>query len=270
MRNLLAAGFVRLWKCKMFWISCIFMAVVTSGIVLNWHHENVTYNLNKSLDGCIFFLMFVGILTAVVCAMLIGTEYKDGGIRNRLIAGHTRAKIYLSNLIICSAAALMMCTAAIVPGLCLGLPLLGGLKMGMTKAAFYIMGVYIMSVAYSALFTLLAMFVTGRAVSAVSSILLSLLLLSSGVYLSDRLDARPTVEGYTLSIEGVETKVEPQPNPAYISDSSKRQVFQLLYDFFPGGQSLQYASLKVERPELLMVYDVAVFVLAAGTGLVLF
>lgn len=271
MRNLLSAGFVRLWKCKMFWVSCAFMAALPSVTILNWYYERVTYGLYKRLDNCFFyFFVFSGILTAVVCAMLIGMEHREGGIRGRLIAGHTRTKIYLANLIVCSAASLLMCTAAAVPGLCLGLPLLGGFVIGMTKAAIAIAGVYVMSLAWAALFTLLAMFVTGRAVSAVSAILLSPVLLLSGALLGERLDAQPTVEGYILSIEGVVTQVERQPNPAYLPDGPKRQVYQLLYDFFPGGQAIQYSSLKAERPELLMAYDAAVFALATGAGLILF
>lgn len=271
MRNLLSAGFVRLWKCKIFWISCAFMAILPSITILNWHYENITYNIYQRLDSCFFyFLAFIGILSAAVCAMLIGAEHRDGGIRNRLIAGHTRAKIYLANLIICSAASCMMCTAAVAPGLCLGLPLLNGFAMGMTKATFYIAGVYVMSLAYAALFTLLAIFVTGRAASAVSAILLSLVLLLSGLYISGRLDAQPTVDGYTINIEGVITHTEQEPNPAYLPDGPKRQVFQFLYDFFPGGQSVQYGSLRAERPELLTAYDAVVFILTTGTGMVLF
>lgn len=271
MRNLLSAGFARLWKCNMFWISCVFMAILPSVTILNWYYENVTYNLHNRLDGCFFyFLAFIGILIAAVCAMLIGTEHKDGGLRRRLIAGHTRAKIYLANLIVCSTASLMLCTAAVMPGMCLGLPLLDGFEMGMTRAAFDIVGVYIMSLAYAAFFTSLAMFVTGRAASAVSAILLSLALLLSGVYLGGRLDAQPTMDGYTISIGGEVVQTEKLPNPAYIPDGSKRQTFQFLYDFFPGGQAFQYGSLRAERPEVLIAYDAVVFVLTTAAGLLLF
>lgn len=161
MRNLLSAGFVRLWRCKMFWLSCLFVAATT--LMSTWarYTDDHQYDYLSSLDSAFLsYIFFIAIFIPVVCALFIGVEHADGTIRNKIICGHTKAAVYLSNLILISAASLLMCTAAVAPGLCVGLPLLGKFDMGLPTAIMFFLAVYALSLAWSALFTLLAMLVS--------------------------------------------------------------------------------------------------------------
>ena len=244
MRNLLCAGFARLWRCKMFWLSCAFLAGTTVIAICSSYIDESQYGYHSSLDSnFVYYVLYIAFLIPVVCALFIGVEYADGTIRNKLVSGHGRGSIYLSNLILCSTASLLMCTAAVVPGLCVGLPLLDGFARGATWAVMSFLAVYALSLVWAALFTALAMLVSNRTISVVAALLLSLTLLAVGANLND---------------------------PADVPEGPVRDTTQFLSDFTPGGQTLQHINQRVERPEVLIAYDGLLFALCTGAGLALF
>ena len=100
--------------------------------------------------------------------------------------------------------------------------------------------------------------------------LLSLALLSAGAYLEGRLEAAPTIQGYTITVNGEVAEAEEYPNPAYLPEGPVRDAIQFLSDFTPGGQTLQHVVLREERSEVMIIYDAVLFVLCTGAGLLLF
>ena len=271
MRNLLSAGFARLWRSKLFWLSCLLLAVGTVTAIWTRYSDRVQYGYSSNLDSAFqYYVLFIVFLIPVVCALFIGVEYADGTVRNKMVCGHGRGSIYLSNLIVCSAASLIMCTFAVLPGLCVGLPLLGGFTMGPARAVLFFVGVYTLSLVWTALSTLLAMLISSRTITTAAAMLLSLALLSAGAYLEGRLEAAPTVQGYTINVNGELAMAEESPNPAYVPDGPVRDTIQFLSDFTPGGQTLQHINQRAERPEVLIAYDAVFFVLSTVAGLLLF
>ena len=270
-RNLLSAGFARLWRSKTLWLSIAFLAVGTVTAVWTRYSDRVQYGYSSNLDTAFLYcVLVIAFLIPVVCALFIGVDYADGTIRNKVVCGCSKNSLYLSNLILCSAGSLIMCTAAVVPGLALGLPLLGGFAMGPVRAVLFFTGVYTLSLVWTALFTLLAMLVSNRTISVVAAMLLSLTLLAAGTYLEGRLEARPTIQGYTLTVGGEVVEAEESPNPAYVPEGPARDTLQFLSDFTPGGQTLQHVNQRAEQPEKLIAYDVVLFAIATAAGLLLF
>lgn len=278
MRNLLSAGFTRLWRCKAFYLSCLVMALTGAMAMWTRYRDRVELGVVNYMDGGFFYyVVFLGILTAVVCALLLGVEYSDGTLRNKMVVGCRRRDIYLANLMVCSGAALILCAASILSGLCLGIPLLGGFHMGVPRALLFIAGTLSLAMAYAAIFTLLAMLVTNRAVSAVAAILLALALMAVGVYVDSRLQAEPTVDGLVIrtadeagNIDWDNTLIEKEPNPLYIPEGPLRTFFDFLHDFTPGGQMMQYAAAAPKRAEVMIVYNLVIMAAATGLGLFLF
>ena len=271
MRNLLSAGFARLWRCKTLWLSCVFLAAATVSAVWTRYSDGVQYGYHSSLDTAfLYYVLFIAFLIPIVCALFIGTDYADGTIRNKVVCGHSKSSLYLSNLILCSVESLIMCTAAAVPGLALGLPLLGGFAMGPARAILFLAGVYTLALVWTALFTFLSMLVSSRTITATVAMLLSLALLSAGAYLEGRLEAAPTIQGYTINVNGELVEAEESPNPAYVPEGPVRDAIQFLSDFTPGGQTLQHIEQRAKQPEKLIVYDVVLFVLTTAVGLFLF
>ena len=270
MRNLLSAGFTRLWRNKPLWLSCALLAALIANVIWNYYSAGLEYGAYTRIDTAFRYCVpFIPIFISVVCALFIGVEYANGTIRNKVVCGHSRGSLYLSNLILCSVASLIICTAVMVSGLGLGLPLLGGFAMGWSGAILFFIGVYTLSLAWAALFTLLVMLVSSRTISAVAAMLLTLALLSAGAHLEGRLEAKPTIESYTITVSGGLELAEEQPNPTYLPEGPVRDAFQFLSDFTPGGQTLQHATQRA-RPEVLIAYDAVLFVLCTGAGLLLF
>ena len=267
MRNLLSAGFARLWRNKLFWLSCLFLAWATVTAIWTRYIERIQYGYSSNLDSAFqYYVIFIAILIPLVCGQFIGVDYAGGTIRNKLICGHGRGAVYLSNLTVCSAASLIMCTAAVAPGLALGLPLLGGFNMGPARAVLFFVGVYTLALVWTALFTLFSMVANRR----IAAMLLALALLAAGAYLEGRLEAGPTIPGFTVTVDGEVTELEEMTNPDYLPEGPVRDAFQFLSDFTPGGQTLQHATQRAKRPEVLMAYDAVLFSLSTAAGLFLF
>lgn len=274
MRNLLSAGFVRLWKSNMLWFSCGAVTMVTlCAVFSNWSDRaQFGYQgLDYSIDAVFLcYVPFIAIFIPIVCTLFVGVEHADGTIRNKLIVGHSKERVYLSNLVLCSAASLIICTFAVVIELCLGLPLLGGFEMGAVRAVLFFLAVYALALVWTAVSTLLAMLISRRAVAIVTAVLLVLTLMLVGVYLEGRLEAPPTLQGYTINGNGELVQTEESPNPHYLEEGPVRSAFQFLSDFTPGGQTLQHIQRTADRPELFIVYNGVIFAAVTAAGVPLF
>ena len=98
MIKLLNSNFYRLKKSMTFWVLLILMGYF--GIFI--------YDNNNGLGMCDYncigkiilgFNTFIFIILPIFTSLFIGTEYSDGGIKNKIIKGHTRTNIYLANLL---------------------------------------------------------------------------------------------------------------------------------------------------------------------------
>ena len=271
MRKLLSAGLVRLWRNKIFWLSCAVMAGLETFYIISAWCDGRETGLYSGLDRIYFlFSAVVGFLSALTCAFSIGPEYSDGTLRNKLISGHTRQSVYLTSLLLTALASVIICLFAIVPALALGLPLLGSFRMGTLHAAVCTVGILALSLAFSSIFTMLTMLIDSRTASSVWALVLALLFLVAGSYVYNRLDAPPTLQGYELSVNGELVETEPTPNPAYLSEGPIRKVYECLDIFLPGSQSIHYCDLNADRVGAMIACDGVLILLTTAAGLALF
>ena len=102
MNKLFWANLNRLHRDKTFKLGCAFLAGMSIYLpILHYVEQGEKANPNNYFWN---FNLVIGVIAAVCCSMYLGTEYSDRTMRNKLIAGHTRKDIYLSNLIICTLA----------------------------------------------------------------------------------------------------------------------------------------------------------------------
>lgn len=269
MNKLLAANFMRLKKSKVFWGAAVFMAVM-GFIFAILQKRTLDQGFEATLEGGVFqYVAFIGFVTAVFCAIFVGTEYSDGTLRNKIIVGHKRSEIYLSTFVMCACAAAAVCILCMVCYLGLGLMLLGGFASGFAVIFPMTVSVIVLSICFSAIFTLIALLCHNKAASAVLCILLALILLFAGSFLRSSLDEPEFYGGYYMDETGELRQEEMQPNPRYISGTT-RKVYEALLDITPGGQQLQLASGDVEKPWMLTVYSIGLAALATAGGIIFF
>ena len=99
MANLLAEGFRRLFKGKRFYIVlAVIIAIPTIAAVFLRIVEKRALNLGGALVFSLIGTMSMFI--SITAGLFIINDFKNNTIRNKIIIGHSRANIYLANLII--------------------------------------------------------------------------------------------------------------------------------------------------------------------------
>ena len=219
----------------------------------------------------IYALTVVFLIPAFV-SLFVGTEYSDGTIRNKMIIGHTRVSIYLSDLIVCSVAGIGFCVSYIIGALLAALPLYTidtGILEGVTKL---VLCSFIMSVAFTALCILTAMLCQNKALTAVINILAACFLLVISLYVLNKLSEPEVYPGYSVMTDSGEVEVmENEPNPDYLR-GTEREVYQFLNDFLPTGQAINITQRGAfsQSPGLLAAYSASIIIVSTGIGVFAF
>ncbi|MPM03751.1 hypothetical protein SDC9_50018 [bioreactor metagenome] len=266
MNKLLTANFARLKKDKVFWIGMTFMfAAGIFGAIMKLINDPTATADQLAL----IFPVFIGIVSAAFCSLFMGTEYSDGTIRNKLIVGHARNAVYLSNLITCSVAGIFMCLSYIAAVAAFGIPLLGLSERSMWPVAVLILVAFIMVIATAALFTLMCMLNQNKATAAVICILFIVALLVVASMINARLEAPRYYDNYVFTDSLGNAAAGREENPQYLT-GMKREIYQFFLDFLPAGQAIEISSLSAPHLWLMPLYSLIIALVSTVCGLLCF
>ena len=98
MIRLLRAGIRRYFSNIIFWIAVILTLGLS--VLMSYQARNAFYD-----DGLVIGQMMIN---AIMISWIICREYKDGVFRNKIIIGHTRENIFMSELILAIGFTLVM------------------------------------------------------------------------------------------------------------------------------------------------------------------
>lgn len=266
MNKLLSAGFSRLCKNKCFWLGIILLpGFIVYSMSMNYYETKILdypFPLDDYLYNC---LLLIGIFTSAFSALFLGTEYSDGTVRNKLVVGHSRTAVYLSCLTVCFVSSLLVCLASIAVTFALGIPLFGTPETpALIIVQRYACGV-LMVASMSSLFTLLAMMITNKPLSAVICTIGIFALLFLVFFIIARLLSPEMISGgYEMAADGSLVPMEPTPNPHYLTGTA-RKIYELLRDLLPTGIGMQLSQFGyLENP--LQSCLCSIFVTAATTA----
>lgn len=265
MMKLLKANLARLFANGIFKIAFIGSAFVGVLCVL-WERNYVFatkdgYEMaGMSVPDSIFgldahFLSFVHVIAvAAFCSFYISSDYKNGTLRNKVVAGNTRAEIYLSNLAANIVAACMMFTAYLVLVLCMGLPLIGAFQQfAPVKIIAWILSVYTVMITFAAVITCIAMLIARQVIA----IGISVCTVFVGLCIGQAFLSRLT--DVDLYLQGRERMLE---------------LVLFLSDFLPGSQLMEFRALKYSvgnlNPIVIVSGSVVFTVLLTVIGLIRF
>ena len=187
MRKLLRANGSRLLRDRAFWLAALIAALGASMEVVNAVHARQDGEI-WTMDYTLFiYVILAPILASVFTALFVGNEHSSGAMRNKLIAGHRRGCIYLADLLVSCCAGICLCLA------------------------------FALMLAFTALFTLIAMLCQNKAHTTAGCILLTFALLFAGTYISSTLEEPEYLAAYSYTENGVTVEEPEQKNPYYIS-----------------------------------------------------
>lgn len=266
MRKLLAANLARMRKMPLFWgILLLGIGFALFRVYTSYQDAQIGYAVTT--DEILFtYILMTGLVMAVFISLFLGTEYHDGVIRNKLIAGHSRTAIYLANLLTVSTACLLFTAAYILTALAVSIPVFGYPTLSAKVITATFLGTLMVSAAFCSLYTLVSMSFSHKATSAIVCILLFFAFLCASTFIAAMLDAPPEHPTYEL-VEG-EFVSNMEPNPKYLQ-GTKREIYAFLFDVLPTGQAVQYI-LMTAKPLLLSLYSAGIVLFANGSGLLYF
>ena len=272
MTKLLSAGFYRLFKSRVFWIMlviCILLQVLVC--VDNFRYERERPENTVILDDIVFSIVpAIGFISSALISLLLGEEYSDGVVRNKLAVGHRRSEIYFANLIVCTAGSFIMLTALFLSGGLLGFALFGGFTYDAGTLLWLILCCFLLTAALSAIDVLVVMCCQNKAVAAVLSLALVLVMLFAGSYLDSVLNEPEMQYGAMVVHEdGVMEFVDPAPNPHYVSGMT-RTVMAITEDIIPMGQAIQINNFALERSARWPLLSIALFTAVSALGYAIF
>lgn len=256
MRNLLCAGFSRLWRSKIFWLCCIFLLAVSAWTMISGYRMAVKYYEGEFYMDMHFWtaVPLLSITSAVFSALFFGTEYSDGTMRNKLIAGHKRRDVYMSSYVVCLTATLIMAASALAGGL-VGIPLSGEWQSDAASLLMNIGICVLVSASLASICTFITVVLNSRAVSSIVALLVMLALMMGSSMFASALEQPETQSEMIVTQNGIEIG-EPTANPNYVS-GFKRDVYEFMTDFLPQGQMIQVNNGELEHPARAAVCSVA-------------
>lgn len=212
-------------------------------------------------------LQIIGIFVACFTGLFLGTEYKEGTLRNKVISGRSRTEIYLSNLIVCFTASLFISIVSILITFATGVFLFGteGLNPLQMLTCFGL-GV-LMLAAFAGISTLISMLIPSRSAGSVVNILFFFMLVIAATYIISRLDEPPTIRtGYTLVVDNVVQQVETMPNPYYL-EGTVRKFYEFFRDLLPTSQGSFLMAQEIERPLIMALCSLGLTIITTVSGI---
>lgn len=258
MNKLLSANFSRLIREKMFWIVSVAMFILSAFMITkNGMAADIDeVNNIKRLNSCYFnILPVLSFFCSVFISFFIGADYSDGTIRNKIVIGHSRTDIYLSNYITVFSGSLVILAALLIGG-AFGVPFFGIWKGGIKDYLIVVLICVLTTAVLSSILTLISMLSSNKAITVVLTVIVSLILLlaASSIY-NVLLAPETTREIISYSADGTVELGPEFKNPAYVS-GFERKLDEWLLQFLPTGQSILIANEEITNPLINIIYSV--------------
>lgn len=232
MMKLLRAGFCRYVKSHLFWISAVVAIILglRSGIAVR---EDRMFN-----D---IYTVFAFAIFAVLISLTIGREFSDGGFRNKIVVGHTRMQLFVSEYLMAILICLILTMLSATVFSLLNIPIFSRfIGEFLIKS---IIGVILFLISMVTFIAVVSMLITKKSITAV----VLLLAIFVSFFVTDEINLNLNFPEYNKHIEMEDDGTpiitgEWEKNPAYV-DSPQRELYTFILNTLPIGQSIQYVEM---------------------------
>ncbi len=271
MNKLLRAGYAALFRNKIFYVAL--GCVVLYALVIGCTHlrDYIGYSVHYDIyDGYSTGMLVLYFIIPALTAWIVGTEHSDGTLRNKIIAGHSRIRIYFSQLLVMLSAGVMLFAAFTVVCLAFDLPLSGGLQNYFYGSSYWLFVLSLaLTAAMSALCTMISMACQNKMAVGIVSLLLALLMLVCGIFAFSKLTTPEYIDMVEIDESGEITDEYEIPNPSY-PRGVWRKIYQSVLDVLPGGQLLMVANGDTSRAWIQTLYDGVIMLVTTAAGVLVF
>lgn len=280
MNKLVAAELIRMIKSNIFKVCLLISAGVgILNVMMRWYDIKMNADFYEKLgqeqsnaDGLLFVgMLYMIFVVAVFVSIFVGTEYSDGTMRNKMVVGHIRWNIYVSKLIVCAVADVIIHLLSVLTVLIFGTFFLGGTTLSLGKIFLMMCVSASVFMALTAFLLLLSMSIQSRAYGGVVCLLATLVMLFASMSIYQRLFAPEYYEEYGYADEetGEVTEVREVRNPQYLT-GGKRKAYEFFHDFLPTSQIYQVMEHKTDRFPVIIAYDLIIMIATTGAGMAIF
>lgn len=270
MYRLLNAGFARIKKDKVF----IGIIIITSAIAIYMLYSNYMdmkkYNAVIETSTLLSnYLPMIGISMAIFTGLFVGVEYSDGTIRNKIIAGHTKTNIYLSNFIFSLVTGIIFQVVWTIIVLSVGIPIFGMPVIDLRTQWIIFISLIMIIASYATIFNFVSILSANKTISAVTCILLFFIMMGVILTAINILQTSEYIQEAKVDSETGEMSFETVPNIKYPSES-KKKVCQTITDIIPTGQAFEIGAGLDTNVYILPLYSLAVTIIFNGIGIYVF
>ena len=247
MNKLIKAEFYRLKKDKLF----LLLIIITCGIAsFTLYKYFDTHSKILTLDRITveYLYMYFGIFIAFFVSIYVGREYTEGFIRNKVIVGHKRSNVYLSNLIICILVGVILNIIYISIVFLIGNKLLGELQ---NLGLFQIIIISSLTIAvYCTIYNFITMLCKDTSISLVSCIIIFIIMFVTTMFVYTKLMESPYIKTTQYNEKGEIEFSSKEINPDYPSKTTLK-IYQVINSILPTGQAsiLQNACSEMIEPD---------------------
>lgn len=257
MSKLLYANFFRLWKNRLFLIGLGFMFFAGGFLAFQQYRQLIGYGAAVKLDSTFFdYIIMIGVVSSIFCSLFLNVEYNDGTMRNKIIAGHKRAAIYFSNLIVNIIASLLFCLSYILANIVIGIPLIGMLTITLNKTVLILSGSMVTTIALCAIFTMINMLIHSKAIAPIICVVAMFL----SIFFVN--EVQRILDNPKYWYDGT-------VNTAYVGGKEREQL-EFIYNALPAGQEMQYSRKNIENINEMCLYSIGITVITSAVGVFIF
>ena len=282
MYKLLNASFSRLRKNKIFLGLVILTIIIAAFMLISEYLDKVKYSsvfgISSNTTDILLtnFINIIGFFIAIFTSLFVGAEYSDGTIRNKIVAGHSRKNIYLSNLIVSIVVGLILEFIYLIIISIVAIPLLGSIQMTFSQFAFILLDMIMIIIVYSSIFNFIALICSNITISTVSSLLLILIMFVIDMLLSPTANSTEYIQKNIVMDEQGNITYEIVKNEDY-PGKIIQTTCKTIINFNPVSQAIEISGNKINMNEedfnnmkVYPLYSLGLIIIITAIGIYLF
>ena len=282
MYKLLNASFSRLRKNKIFLGLVILTIIIAAFMLISEYLDKVKYSsvfgISSNTTDILLtnFINIIGFFIAIFTSLFVGAEYSDGTIRNKIVAGHSRKNIYLSNLIVSILVGIFLELIYLIIVSIVSIPIFGLVQMSFLQLAVILLDIIMIIIVYSSIFNFIALICSNITISTVTSLLLILIMFVTDMFLSPTANSTEYIQKNIVMDEQGNVTYEVVKNEDY-PGKLVQTICKTISNFNPVSQAIEISGNKIEMNEedfnnlkRYPLYSLGLIIIITAIGIYLF